>query len=363
MAAAALAFAGTATAGVLLGSSAANASGFGSFTGPLHKVTTLASTVPGNGDVNPYGVAVVSRTAGDLVAGNVLVSNFNDAANVQGTGTTIVQVTPSGHPSLFAQIDPNLPGCPGGVGLTTALTVLRTGWVIVGSLPTQDGNVSGAGCLIVLDSHGNVRETFQGHGINGPWDMTAADFGPAAFLFVTNVLNGTVAGGGNPVNGGTVLRLGVIVPSNGLPYIATTRTIGSGFTERTDPAALVIGPTGVGLGENGTLYVADTLNSRIAAIPNALFRSSDAGTGHTVTMGGNLNGELGLAIAPGGDILTVNGGDGNLVETTPQGAQVTVKTIETNNGGAGNLFGLAVKPFADAVYFVDDFSNTLNLLH
>jgi hypothetical protein len=363
VAAAALALAGTATAGVLFGTSAANAEGFGSFTGPLHKVTTLASTVPGNGDVNPYGVAVVSRTAGKLVAGNVLVSNFNDAANVQGTGTTIVQVTPSGHPSLFAQIDPNLPGCPGGVGLTTALSVLRTGWVIVGSLPTQNGNVSGAGCLIVLDSHGNVRETFQGHGINGPWDMTAADFGPVAFLFVTNVLNGTVAGGGNPVQGGTVLRLGVIVPRKGLPYIATTRTIGSGFTEKTDPAALVIGPTGVGLGENGTLYVADTVNSRIAAIPNALFRFSDAGTGHTVSTGGNLNGELGLAIAPGGDILTVNSGDGNLVETTPEGAQVAVKTIDTNNGGAGNLFGLAVKPFADAVYFVDDFSNTLNLLH
>jgi hypothetical protein len=37
---------------------------------------------------------------------------------------------------LFAQIDPNaLPGpCPGGVGLTTALGVVRAGWVIDGSL-------------------------------------------------------------------------------------------------------------------------------------------------------------------------------------------------------------------------------------
>jgi len=44
---------------------------------------------------------------------------------------------------------------------------------------------------------------------------------------------------------------------------------------------------------------------------------------------------------------------------------VQVKTIDTNAGGAGNLFGLAVKPGADAVYFVDDFgtANTLNLLH
>ena len=45
----------------------------------------------------------------------------------------------------------------------------------------------------------------------------------------------------------------------------------------------------------------------------------------TVTQGGALMGELGLAIAPGGDILTVNSGDGNLVETTPGGTQAAVK--------------------------------------
>ena len=35
--------------------------------------------------------------------------------------------------------------------------------------------------------------------------------------------------------------------------------------------------------------------------------------------GGNLNGELGLVIAPNGHILTVNRGDGKIVETTPGG--------------------------------------------
>src|ERR1035438_8549483 len=119
--AAALAGIVTATAGLLGGTvltaGAASAGGFPAFTGPLHHVTTIASTVPGNGDVNPYGVAVVPRSTGDLRQGNVLVSNFNDQANVQGTGTTIVQVTPSGHVSLFARISPHLSGCPGGVGL------------------------------------------------------------------------------------------------------------------------------------------------------------------------------------------------------------------------------------------------------
>ena len=359
----------TTTAGLLaatgLGAGAASAGGFPAFAGPLHHVTTLASTVPANGDVNPYGVAVVPRSSGNLGRGNVLVSNFNDKTNVQGTGTTIVQITPHGHMSLFAKVSRHLAGCPGGVGLTTALSVLRSGWVIVGSLPTKGGNVSGAGCLIVLDRWGHVRETFTGSGINGPWDMTAADFGGTADLFVTNVLNGTVAANGATVHRGTVIRIFLIIPPGAMPYIFRSDTIGSGFGEHLDPAALVIGPTGVGLGRNSTLYVADTVANRIAAIPDALFRITSAGRGFTVTRGGHLNGPLGLVVAPGGNILTVNSGDGNLVEVTPFGFQVAVRTLDSSGSppGAGALFGLAVKPHHRAVYFVDDATNTLNLLH
>src|ERR1700741_4509534 len=93
-------------------------------------VSTVASTIPANGDVNPYGVARVTQSTGNLVAGSILISNFNSSANLQGTGTTIVQISPSGTQTLFAQIDASsLPGpCPGGVGLTTALSVFQTGW-------------------------------------------------------------------------------------------------------------------------------------------------------------------------------------------------------------------------------------------
>ena len=208
---------------------------------------------------------------------------------MQGTGTTIVQITPHGHVSLFAKVSRHLRGCPGGVGLTTALTVLRSGWVIVGSLPTKGGNVSGSGCLIVLDRWGHVRETFAGRGINGPWDMTSADFGRTADLFVTNVLNGTVAAKGKIVHRGTVIRLLLVIPPGRMPFILRSDRIGSGFAEHLDPAALVIGPTGVGLGRNGTLYVADTVANRIAAIPHAIFRVSDAGRGATVSRGHALN--------------------------------------------------------------------------
>lgn len=346
----------------------AQASG-GSFLGHFHTISTLVSTVPSNGDVNPYGMAVVPRSTGRLVQGDVLISNFNASSNLQGTGTTIVQISPQGHRSLFAQINPNavVGRCPGGVGLTTALVVLQRGWVVVGSLPTTDGMAATAqaGCLIVLDSTGHVAETFTGSLINGPWDMTASDAGDEAALFVTNVLNGTVAANGNVVNKGTILRLDLEVPNqgSGVPSVEAATVIGSGFSERTDPAALVIGPTGVGL-SGGTLYIADSLNNRIVAIPSALTRQTTAHTGNDVTTNGAISDPLGLTIASNGDILTVNGVNGKVVETTPSGTQVATKFLDTTGTppGAGCLFGLAVVPGGGGLYFVDDCDNTLKLL-
>src|SRR5215472_14687529 len=148
--------AGAIAASVLLSAGiAGGATPEGAFVASLNHVQTLGSTVPKAGDVNPYGIAVVPASKGKLRAGDVLVSNFNNKKNLQGTGTTIVQVTPKGHASVFASLTAGgLKGsCPGGVGLTTALVVLRSGWVIVGSLPTKNGMsaTAKAGCLIVLD--------------------------------------------------------------------------------------------------------------------------------------------------------------------------------------------------------------------
>jgi hypothetical protein len=335
-----------------------------------HSIHEIASTIPSNGDINPYGIAVVPASIGSLVQGSFLISNFNNSSNLQGTGTSIVQISPNGNFSLFAQIDANnLPGpCPGGIGLTTALAVLKSGWVIVGSLPTTDGTAATAqaGCLLVLDSKGNVAETFYGSLINGPWDMTAADNGSTASLFVTNVLNGTVAANGQVVNQGTVVRLNLSIAKNQVPFLESMTVIGSGFPERTDPAALVIGPTGVALSGNNhdgggqTLYVADSLNNRVAAISNALTRTSSGGTGKTVTSGGSLNDPLGLTVA-NGNIITVNGDDGYLVVTTPDGHQIAKALLDKSGSppGAGALFGLVV--LGQQVYYVDDAENDLKL--
>ncbi len=331
-------------------------------------VTNVASTVPANGDVNPYGIVTVPRSEGKLVEGATLISNFNASSNLQGTGTTIVQISRDGVQSLFAQIDPStLPGpCPGGVGLTTALTVVGDGFVVVGSLPVTDAGMGTpeAGCLIVLNSDGVPVETISGMGINGPWDLTSARFGFLDELFVTNVLNGTVAAGGSVTNGGTVLRLDLFALGDRPPVVTGATTIATGFAEQLSSSALVVGPTGDALARNDTLYVADNVNSRIAAIPDASTRPDPVtGGGTTLSQGGSLNGPLGMALAPNGDIITVNGGDPNAVETTPAGAQVDTVQFDPLGSG-GDLFGVTIPHHGEGnggVLFVDDGDNTLKV--
>jgi len=175
------------------------------------------------------------------------------------------------------------------------------------------------------------------------------------------VLNGTVAAGGAVVNQGTVVRVDLSTSHGMMPQVSSMTVIGDSFSERTDPAALVIGPTGVGLSHDGVLYVADSLNNRIAAIPDAISRQSSAGTGTTVTTGGTLNDPLGLAVGHHG-IATVNGDDGFLVITQPDGTQVFTKLLDSTGTppGSGALFGLAFAP--EGLFFVDDATNTLNVL-
>jgi hypothetical protein len=87
-----------------------------------------------------------------------------------------------------------------------------------------------------------------------------------------------------------------------------------------------------------------------------------AGGGTTVTEAGDLKEPLGMVLAPNGDIVTTNGGDGDIVETTPGGKQLMQQTADTKTG-AGALFGLAVSPSGHGIYYVDDGENTLRLLH
>ncbi|HEX3511766.1 MAG TPA: hypothetical protein VHT27_11785 [Solirubrobacteraceae bacterium] len=313
---------------------------------------------------------MITSSIGRLSAGDLLVSNFNAKEGAketgQGTGKTIVQVSPAGKISQFASIDAKaLPGaCPGGVGLTTALNVLPGGYVVVGSLPTTNGKTATAkyGCLIVLDSQGKVIKTIASANIQGPWDSTAKSEGSKTALFISNALNGGAAKGVHTIDNSTVLRIDLESGENQPPRVVSETVVAKGIPWVNSAEALVLGPTGLALAANGTLYVASTEDSKILAVSEAVTRTTPLAKGGTVlTAGGHLKEPLGMALAPNGDIITTNGGDGNMVETTPAGAQTAVQMADQKTG-AGSLFGLAISPTGKGIYYVDDGENTVNLL-
>jgi plastocyanin len=335
----------------------------------LKAVSKIASTVPANGDINPYGIVTVPTSTDKLQAGQMLISNFNAkesaTENGQGTGTTIVQVSTAGKLSPFATIDAKtLPGpCPGGVGLTTALNILPGGYVVVGSLPTTNGKTATAryGCLIVLDSEGKTVETIASKNIQGPWDSTAKSEGSKTTLFVSNALNGGAAKGIHTIDNSTVLRIELESGEHQTPKVLSETVIANGIPWVDSAEALVLGPTGLALASNGTLYVASTQDNKILAISAATTRTTPARGGTVLTEAGHLKEPLGMVLAPNGNIITSNGGDGNIVETTPAGQQVALRTADKKTG-AGSLFGLVLASESKGIYFVDDGENTLNLL-
>ncbi len=318
-----------------------------------------SSTIPANGDLNPYGVAFVPEgfPGGALKPRDVLVSNFNNASNLQGTGTSIVKFTPTGAlaPPGVAEVffTSTLPG------LSTALGVLRAGFVIVGNVPTTDGTAAtlGQGALQVIDRTGHLLETWRdAEFLDGPWDLAVRDEGLRAQIFVSNVLSGTV------------VRLDVAI-GNGRLVLLHKTTIGTGYAHRTDPAALVLGPTGLAFdGSGDILYVASTADNAIYAIANAGSASAPVKKGTLVFVSTHLRGPLALRIAPNGHLITANGDAINsdvehpseIVEFTKRGQFVNEYNVDSSQGGA---FGMDTLPDDDDDFFnyaaIDDVSNNL----
>lgn len=338
----------------------------------IRRQSTLTSTVPDNGDQNPYAIVVAPVSAGKITRDDVLVTNFNNAANLQGTGATIVAYTP-GTKKLraFATLPRNLASCPGGIGLTTAMTMLKSGWVIVGSAPSKDGttNTRGAGCLLVLDAQGQIAATLTGPDINMPWgNIAVIDRGTTATLFVSNAGHGVGSPDSDapPAQEATVLRL-ELQTQDGKPPVVTGRTVvASGFGAQADKDVFLIGPTGLALDDHDTLYVSDAVGNRINAIANAATRQDSAGVGRVVTSDGFLKRPLAMAIAPNGHLLVINGLNGQVVEIDPvAGRQIYARWIDANKAqtppGSGDLFGIAMTPTGDGFYFVMDEVNNLAL--
>jgi DNA-binding beta-propeller fold protein YncE len=318
-----------------------------------------SSTIPSNGDLNPYGVAFVPEGfpgGGAIAAGDVLVSNFNSSANVQGTGTTIVQLTPRGPlappGTAIVFFTSSLPG------LSTALGVLRNGFVIVGNVPTTDGmfDTIGQGALQVIDRHGHLVQTLtDSQFLDGPWDLTVDDHGDHAHIFVSNVLNGTVS------------RLDVAVGAKGLTLLKAT-AIAAGYTHVPNAAAVILGPTGLAFDrDTDSLYVASTGDNKIYVVPHASGRTSAVTRGAVAFADSHLRGPLALRFAPNGDLLAANGDAVNadilhpseIVEFTAGGEFVREYNVDSSQGGAFGLDTLPEGPFNYAV--IDDVTNNLSV--
>src|SRR6516225_536337 len=327
---------------------------------PFLPKTIVTSTVPENGDVNPYGVAIVPTgfpSDGTIAPGDVLVSNFNNSDNLQGTGTTIIKFTPNGTVSPSGEASEFFKGSfP---GLTTALGVLKRGFVLVGSVSTADGKFATikAGPLLFLDRNGNVisPSPFTTK-LDGPWDLTIDDQFDHARVFVSNVLNGTVT------------RLDLSITASTVTVKAAT-VIASGYTSKENDTALILGPTGLAYDpEADVLFVASTADNVVFKVPHAGISSGSSGRGKIIFQDDHLRGPLSLAFAPNGDLITANGDAVNddptqpseIVEFTRKGRFVRQFNVDAAQGGA---FGIAIAKVGHLIRFafVNDNANDLTV--
>jgi hypothetical protein len=324
-----------------------NDGGSGSpFIGTL-SITTIGSTVdPTNGDENPYGLAIAPVTAGLLTAGDLVICNFNDSANVQGNGTTIeiLHPAPGSTPTRMVQ-DPNLKGC-------AALAVAKddSPWAAAFS----------SNLAPFYGPSGALVSTLSAGPWSGPWgEIFAPAVGSGAASYVTS--NAT---------SGTIVR--VNVPGTEFTTIATGFTINAGAVPGN-----ILGAAGLTYdATNDTLYIVDSNMNRVVAFAtystlaaNAIVANADgtfsgpsASAASVVFAGTPLNAPISAAQLYNGDLVVGNTADNMLIEISQAGKVVATQNLDT--GAVGALFGI-VATGADAsstkIYFNDDNDNTVKV--
>ncbi len=375
LAAAAVGIAAVPVLGAIPAAQASGAKASASASGTLvhYQDRTVGSVTAPNGDNNPYGVAVVPLTTGKLVAGNLLVADFNNKAGAAGGGTSILQVDPAtGASSVF------ISGLPvsGPVGL--AINPTNDG-VWIGDFGATDGSnsnvllVSPAGTVLAnFNSSSTATPVTSGQQptFDGVWGQGVSQIpGQVSFYY------GTTGSGATGSGGGEVWRLDPhpTGTANGQPVHSTYVELATGLGDNATAgasnlpvtAANAAGPQGFAYDPaTGTLYVTDDANNTVYAIPGAATATGPV-TPRVVLAGGALNIPENIAIDPAtGGLLVANAGNNTLVEINPTSGAVTGSRV-LDTGAAGALFGLTATTDANrdtVISYVDDNTNTLHQL-
>jgi hypothetical protein len=318
----------------------------------LKKQVVIGSTIdPKFGQTNPYGLTVAPSTDGDFTKGDLVVCNFNDKKNVQGTGFTIVALHPKpGSKPLLVSSSKTLLGC--------AALALDPGDNIWAAAFSADDNP-------VISPSGTLEVNIKAKPLDGPWGQAYAQ--PTS---------------GSPVFYESNAKEGTIVRIN-LGKKFTYDVIAKGFAVNHGKPGSIFAPSGLAYDASiDTLYIVDGTNNTVVAfnnvttIPNGgitvekggkTFKGPSAGDAKLVYSGSPLDGPISSALLPNGNLVIGNTGNPSgqniMVEMTPSGNLLDTRNVD--KGVSGALFGIVATGTDDSntkIYFNDDNDNNLQAL-
>lgn len=297
-----------------------------------------------------FSKLILSLLAAGVLSGAAQASTiFNFDNDNLGTSTNFTD-TVNGLSATFSS-----PADPGGFVVYASMFETLTGNVL------GDPGPAGLDNLAVLGPSGNFLGTFgTASTVDGPWAMAVYDMGSngtgTAHVFLSNVLSGVIS------------RFDITYTPTGLG--ATAIVLANGFNHRTDPAALVLGPSGLAYDAiHDILYVASSTDNAVYEIPTA--RTTQTTVAATLFFEDltHLHGPLDVSILPNGHFLVADSDGSNanpnqpseLVEYTATGEFLAQMSVDPNNGGA---FGLAINNMGWGTFrlaAVDDNANALNI--